>query len=329
MNISRRRIASALALLPAASAIPRAASAQPASWPTRPVKIMVPYAPGGGPDVLTRRLAEAMSRQLGQNVLVENKVGAGGIIAAEVAARAAPDGYTLLLGASTHVTQKLIQPAVKFDPLRSFVHATRISTSPSVLTVDANASWRTASELADAIRKAPGRFNYASGGIGSAAHLSAAAFCVQLGLEAVHVPYKGSVEIVPAIISGDVQFGFPVSSTVLPLLEAGKVRALAVSSGQPMTSLPSVPTLREATGDQDLVLDAWSGIWLPAGAGPELVARVAAAVQQALADPDVRAFYDKSGSPVSLTATPAEFTHFIEAQTAKYAKIVAAAEIKL
>lgn len=328
MSIPRRRLMRGMALLPIAWASPRTARAQPAVWPTRPVRIVVPYAPGGGPDVLTRRLAEVMSRQLGQNVLVENRVGAGGIIAAEVTALAPPDGYTLLLGASTHVTQKLIQPSVKFDPLRSFAHATLISTSPSVLVVDVKAPWRTVGELADAIRKAPGKFNYASGGIGSAAHLSAAAFCTQLDLDAVHVPYKGSVEIVPAVLAGDAQFGFPTSSTALPLVESGKVRALAVTSGRRMTSLPSVPTLREATGDEDLVLDAWSGIWLPAGAPPELVARVAAAVQRALAEPEVRAFYEKSGSPVSPTAAPVEFTRFIEAETGKYARIVAAAGIK-
>ena len=319
--IRRRFVFASLAL-----SLATALQAQPSSaenYPRQPIKLVVPYAAGGGPDVLARRLADKLGPLLGQTVYVDNRVGAGGVIAAETVAAARPDGYTLLLGASTHVTQKLLSPSVRFDPLTQFVHITRIGTSPSVLIVAANSPYRSVRELADAARAAPDKLNYASGGIGSAAHLSGAAFVSAAGVEVAHIPYRGSVDIVPSIMTGDTQFGFPVLSTALPFVEQGKVRALAVTSSRRSARLPDVPTLKEALGRDELVLDAWSGLWAPAATPKPIVDKINAAVLKALADPQLRKAYDDLGAPVNPTATPQEFTQFVLAETAKYARLVA------
>lgn len=324
MTLTRRHLVLASLAGPALHLAPAQAQAP---YPQRPVRLVVPYAAGGGPDVLTRRLAERLGPLLGQTVFVENRVGAGGVVAAETVVQAEPDGYLLMLGASTHVTQKLLSPQVRFDPLTQFVHIVRTSISPSVLVVAADSPWRRLQDLLDAARQTPGRLNYASGGVGSAAHLAGAALVSAAQLQVTHIPYRGSVEIVPAILSGDTQFGFPVASTALPLVQQGKVRALAVTGDRRMTRLGAVPTLKEVLGRDDLVLDAWSGLWAPARTPAAIVARLNGAMQQVLAEPAIREAFDAAGAPVSPTRTPEEFTRFVLAETAKYARLVVSSRI--
>lgn len=309
----------------AAGAASRAFASE--AWPQRPVRLVVPYPAGGGPDILTRMIAERVAPLLGQAIVVENKVGAGGAIAAELVAAAEPDGYTLMLGASTHVTQKLISPQFRFDPLTQFVHIVRTSISPAVLVVRADAPYADAAALVRAVQQQPGKLNYASGGIGSAAHLSAAALATAMKVDAVHIPYKGSVDIVPSLINGDTQFAFPIASTALPFITQGRVRALAVTSGTRLAQLPAVPTLREAFKRDELVLDAWSGLWAPARTPDAVVARVNDAVRRAMSERALIDAFDKTGSPVALTRTPAEFSQFVLAETAKYARLVVAARL--
>lgn len=326
MQTNRRHfLLGSLALAPALRAAPKDVD----DYPRQPVRLVLPYAPGGGPDVLIRRLAEKLGPLLGQPVFVENRVGAGGVVAAELVAAARPDGYTLLLGASTHVTQKLISPSVRFDPLTQFVHITRTSISPSVLIVAAASPYRSIRDLVDAARRTPGALNFASGGIGSAAHLAGAAFATAAGIDVAHIPYRGSVEIVPSLLNGDTHFAFPVASTALPFVEQGKARALAVTSGRRMARLPNVPTLKEALGRDELVLDAWSGLWAPAQTPKPVVDRLNAAILKALSDPELRNAYEAAGSPVSTTATPQEFSRFVLAETAKYARLVVSSRISV
>lgn len=309
----------------AAGVVPRALASE--AWPQRPVRLVVPFAAGGGPDILARMIAERAAPLLGQAIVVENKVGAGGAIAAELVVQAEPDGYTLMLGASTHVTQKLISPQLRFDPLTQFVHIVRTSISPAVLVVRTDAPYADAAALVRAAQQSPGKLNYASGGIGSAAHLSAAALATAMKVDAVHIPYKGSVDIVPSLINGDTQFAFPIASTALPFITQGRVRALAVTSGTRLAQLPAVPTLREVFKRDELVLDAWSGLWAPARTPEPVVARVNDVVRRALADKALIEAFDKAGSPVSPTRTPGEFTQFVLAETAKYARLVVAARL--
>jgi len=299
------------------------------AFPSRPIRLIVPYAAGGGPDIQARKLAEVVSRDLGQPLVVENKVGAGGILAAEMVAQQPADGYTLMLGASTHVTQKLLQPSVRFDPVTSFTHIIRSGFSPQVMLVKSSSPYRTVADLVLAARKAPGALNYASGGIGSAAHLSGAAFANAAAIDLVHVPYKGSVEIVPSLIRGDTTVGFPVASTAIPQLQNRTVRALAVTSAHRLPGMPQVPTLNEALGRTDLALDSWSGIWAPAGVPKPVVARLHAAILKALNDPAIRDFYQQAGTVIDPTPSPEAFDRFVSDEMGKYRRIVEQSHISL
>jgi len=305
--------------------------AQGSGYPNRPIKIIVPYAAGGGPDVLARRMAVKLAEALGKGavVIVDNIVGAGGILAAQNVARMAPDGYNILVGASSHIVQKAMQPSVTFDPMKDFAHITRFAFSPSILVVSANSPYRTVEELIAAARLAPGKLNYASGGVGSAAHVCGAAMTLHAKIDVVHVPYKGSVEIVPSIITGATQFAFPIASTAIPQIQAGKVRALAVSSTQRMPALPNVPTLAEVFKTQDLALDSWFGLWAPAGTPPAVVDILFKAVVKTYDDPALRTFSEAAGALIALSSSPAEFTKFMEAETLKLEKIVKAANLSV
>ena len=320
-----------LGLGAAALGFPVLASAQGGDYPSRPIRIIVPYAAGGGPDVLTRKMAVRMAEALGKGavVIVDNIVGAGGILAAQNVARMAPDGYNILLGASSHLVQKAMQPSVTFDPVKDFVHVTRTAFSPSILVVSASSPYKTVDDLVAAAKKEPGRLNYASGGVGSAAHMCAAAVALQAKIDVVHVPYKGSVEIVPSIIQGATQFAVPIASTAIPQIQAGTVRALAVTSAQRMPSLPNVPTLVEALKSPDLALDSWFGLWVPAGTPPAVVDTLFKAVAKTYEDAALRADSEAAGAPISLSASPAEFTRFVEAEAVKLNKLVKAAHLSV
>lgn len=319
----------ALGLGAAGIGLPALALAQGRDFPDRPIKIVVPFAAGGGPDVLTRKMAVKLTEVLGKGsvVVVENIVGAGGILAAQSVARMPADGYNLLLGASSHIVQKAMQPNVKFDPMIDFARITRTAFSPSILVVNASSPYMTVQDLVAAARKAPGKFNYASGGVGSAAHLTGAAMVLQAKIDVVHVPYKGSVEIIPSILSGATQFAFPIASTALPQIRAGRVRALAVTSPQRTPPLPDVPTLVEAFNAPDLSLDSWFGIWAPAGTPPAVVDTLFKAVVKTYDDPALRADSEKAGAFVALSKSPAEFTEFMRAETVKLDKLVKAAHL--
>ena len=323
---SRRAVLQFAAAGTAAVFAPGLARAQ-AGYPAKPIKLILPYAAGGGPDVLTRVLAEKMGEMLGQRVVVDNRVGAGGMLAAQIAAQSSPDGYTILLGSSSHVTQKLLEPKTEFDPMTSFTHIARLATAPTLMVAEAEGPFRSAADVVAAAKAAPGKFNYGSGGIGSAAHLAGAGFATFTGIEVVHVPFRGSVEIVPAILSKTVEFAFPTASTAVPQVNAGKVRALATTAPRRLPQLPDVPTLKELYGSDDLVLESWSGLWGPANLPAPVVTRLNEVALAVARLPEIVALHEKIGSPIDTTATPAEFTAFIRSETAKYAKLVAAAKI--
>jgi len=288
-------------------------------YPARPVQLVVPYAAGGGADLLSRRMAGLMARHLGGSVVVENRVGAAGVVAAQSVAQAAPDGHTLLIGASTHVAQKALNPAVPFDPLRDFTHVVRTSSAQSVLVVPADSPWRTLEDLLRDVRSAPGRFNYASGGIGSTAHLAGMALATAARLNVVHVPYRGSVDIIPSLLARDTQFAFPVQITAQPLIEQGKVRALAVSGERRSPRLPGVATLAELMSDPQLVVEGWSGIWVPSGTPAAVVRAIEDTVRTTMADPELVAASEALGLHLWLTRSPAEFTDFVRSESVRYA----------
>ena len=299
-----------------------AAGAGAQSYPTRPVKIIVPFAAGGGPDVQTRQMAPKLAEALGGAVVVENRVGAAGIVAAEVVAQAAPDGYTLISGSISQVVQKILRPEAKFDPQTSFVAITLTNAAPTVLIVPADSPVKTAKELVAAIKAKPGQFNYGSGGVGTAAHIAGATLTSVLGLNAIHVPYRGSVEIMPALLGGQIQFAFPIAGTAVPHVKSGKARALATTGAKRLPSLPEVPTMKELFGDDLFVQESWGGLWAPAGTPAPIIAKLFAATRQTMADPALRAQFSAGGAEVELSASPEAFSAFMKAESVKWAKLI-------
>ena len=292
------------------------------SFPAKPVRLIVPFAAGGGPDALARQFAPKLAESLGGTVVVENRVGAAGTVAAVSVAQALPDGYTLLLGSSVHLVLKHLNPGAAYDPLASFEPVTLTSSGPSVLVVAADSPAKDLKGLEAMLRAQPGKLNYGSGGIGTPAHLAPAAMLALIKADAVHVPYKGSVELVPALLAGQIQFAFPIAGTALPQMRAGKVRALAVTSAARMPQMPEVPTLRETYGSDLLVIDSWGCVWAPKGTPKPVVDRLFAAIVKAHQDAQLRAFYEQLGSVMRLSASPAEFGAFVRAENAKWGELV-------
>ena len=291
-------------------------------FPSRPVRLIVPYAAGGGPDVQARQMGPKMGEALGQAIVIENKVGAAGVLAAQFVAQAPADGYTLLMGSNTHLIQKILQPDLKFDPLNEFVPVCNMAASPTVLVVNAESPYRRAEDLIAAAKASPGKLNYSSGGIGTSAHLAGATLVSLSGLKVTHVPLKGSVEIAASLLRGDTDFAFPVAGTAMPQVKGGKLRALAVTSGARLKELPTVPTLQEVLRNELAVQESWFGFWAPARTPMEVVAKLHAAATRTLNDPAVKAHFEGSGSSPAFSESPQAFAAFVRNENRKWAEII-------
>ena len=309
---------SALVLAPFAAA--RAAD----PFPTRPVRVISPYAAGGGPDVQLRQAGPVLGEALGQSIVIENKVGAAGVLAAQYAAQQAPDGYTLLMGSNTHLIQKAMQPDLKFDPIADFAPVANLATSPTVLVVRADAPWQKFDDLLAELKAKPGAMNYGSGGIGTSAHLAGATMVSLAGLKVTHIPLKGSVEIAASLLRGDTQFAFPVAGTGVPQVKGGKLRALAVTSRKRLPQLPEVPTLHELMGKNELaVQESWFGMWAPAKTSPDIIATLYAAMRKTVGTPSVQAAFEAAGNEANLMGeSPQAFTAFVRSENRKWADVV-------
>ena len=292
MNRRAVRRAVLSSLFAGVAAGPRAL-AQPA-WPARPVRLVVPAPPGGGIDVFMRSLAEPLSAALGQNVVVENRAGASGLIGFKAVANSVPDGYTLGYVHAGMVTLQAM--GGKLDMVREVRAVARVSASPMVAVVAAKSPYRSIGDLVTAVRAAPGRLTYGSGGPGTPAHLVVELLEERLGdFKVVHVPFKGAIETANAIIGGDIDFQIGLIGANLPLVAAGKLRALAVTSPARLAQLPDVPTMAEA-GIPGFVFESWGGLAVPAGAPDAVVARLNDVLPGALASAAVRDMIFKQGS---------------------------------
>jgi tripartite-type tricarboxylate transporter receptor subunit TctC len=302
-----------------ASPLARAADA----FPNRPVRLIVPYAAGGGPDVMVRQFGPKLGEVFGQTVVVENKVGAGGVLAAQyVAQQTAPDGYTLLVGSNSHLIQKILQPSLRFDPVADFIPITTFGSSPSVLVVAATSPYRNVQDLVAALKAAPGKMNYCSGGIGSAAHLGGATLLSLSGASAVHVPLKGSVEIPLSLLRGDTDFAFTIAGTAVPQVKGGRLRALAVTSAAALAELPGVPTLQAAMHSDLAVQEFWFGFWAPAKTPPGVVSTIYRVTRQALSNPAVEPMFAATGNAVVYDDSPQSAAAFVQAENSKWTKII-------
>lgn len=294
---------------------------------TKPIRIIVPFTPGGSTDILVRAIAPKLTQSLGQNVVVDNKPGAGGSLGAGEAAKAEPDGNTLLMGhIGTLAVNPSMYPKLPYDPLKSFVPVAYVARVPNVLVVNAASPIKSLKDLVDAARAQPGRLTYSSGGNGSAAHITFESLKLKTRIFMLHIPYRGTAPSVTDVIAGQVDCSFTGAPAVIPHVRSGRLRALAVSSPQRLAALLDVPTVAES-GYPGFEADQWYGIVAPAGTPETRVTRLNAEINKALALPDVAQQLALEGAtPVPLT--PQAFGDLIKREIPRWAEVVKAGQVK-
>ncbi|MCT9811749.1 tripartite tricarboxylate transporter substrate binding protein [Acidovorax sp. Be4] len=275
-------------------------------WPSRPIRWVLPYQAGTGPDITARLLANAVSPLLGQAIIVDNKGGAGGNIGARLAAKAAPDGYTWVYSAAPMAANMGMYKDPGYDALKDFRHVMRLTSSDIVLIVPVDSATPTLAELTARMRAAPGQLNYASGGVGTPSHLGVELLLSAQHVQATHVPYKGASELVNAVLGKQVSFGMPIFGVAYPQIQVGKLKAIAIAGAQRNPLLPDVPTLAEL-GVRGVDLTSWGGISVPAATPDPIVARVSAAFEKALQQPGLRAQLEANGGNVRPSASAQEY----------------------
>lgn len=308
------------------AACPQSASAQ--SYPTRPIKLIVPFAPGGGNDTVARTIGQRLAALLGQPVVVENRAGAGGVLGAEVAAKAPPDGYTLFLGGvGSQVINPSLHAHLSYDAAKDFTPVALLASAPLVLVVHPSVPASSVKELIALARAKPGQLNYASNGNGSSSHLAALMFDSMAGVEMVHVPYKGLAPALTDLLSGQVQLMFSSVVAIVPHIKSGSLKPLGVSGAKRLSLMPDLPTIAEA-GVPGYSTSSWYGILVPAGTPHDIVMRLNKEINVVLRDPEVRrALANDGADPVG--GTPEEFAAYINTETARLGKLVKDARIQI
>ena len=302
---------------------------QAADFPTKPLTLVVPFAPGGPTDAMARVLAAALKGPLGQTVIVDNKPGAGGNIGAEWVARAPADGYTMLFGTSGPLAiNQFLYPKMAYDPLRSFAPVIEIGDLPNVLVVNPSVPARNVQELVALAKARPGTLSYASSGNGASSHLAGVMFNLRAGTDLQHIPYKGTGPALNDLLGGQVAMTFTDVLTALPHVQAGKLRALAVTTAARSKALPDVPTLAEQ-GVKDMNVSVFFGIVVPAATPPDVVARLNAAYVRVLADPELRGKLAAHGLEPPAATTPAHLTEYMRQEAARWQDVVKASGARL
>lgn len=312
----RHWLGAALALAGALAAGPLAAQ----TWPSRPVMLVVPFAPGGTTDVLARALAEKLTTALGQPVLVENRGGAGATIGADYVAKAKPDGYTLLMGAVHHTIATSVYKKLPYDFQKSFTPITTVALVPNVLVINANTPAKTVAELIALGKATPGKLSFGSNGAGTAQHLIGAQFSGMAGVELLHVPYKGSAPLTTDLLGGQVSMSFDTVTPVLQQIKVGKLRALAVTTGKRSSALPDVPTLAES-GMKGFDLGTWFGVLAPVGTPLDVVARLNAEMVKIIQSPGFKRGMEEIGAE-PIGNTPQQMAQQIADDTVRFARLV-------
>jgi len=297
------------------------------TYPSRPIKIVLPFAAGGGTDTVARVLAQQLTKQMGVSVVVENKAGANGNVGAEAASRAQPDGYTLLYNTSFIVTNPWLYQKLSYDPVADFEPVLLIAKVPLVLVVHPSVPAKTLNEFIAYARANPGKLSYASSGIGGSTHLANLLFQRAAGIDAVHVAYRGGGPALNDVMAGAVQFYMDTVNTSLPQIKAGNVRALAVTSLNRLRDLPDVPTISE-TVQPNFEVVSWQGLAVPAKTPPAIIVRLQQEFSRALKDPTVRErLAAQSAEPVG--STTAEYISFLEQERALWGETIRAAQVRL
>ncbi len=324
---ARRRFVFALAALVAA-ALPAAPAWSQTAYPVKPVRVIVPFPPGQAADIFTRMLADRLSATWGQQVVVENRGGGGGVPGVMAGKEAPPDGYTWLVGTSgTLGVNPSVYAKIPYDPLKDFAPASNIFIAPLVIVAHPSFAPKTVQELVAAAKKEPGKISYASAGPGTAQHMTGELFKSRAGVDLVHIPYKGSGPGITDLIGGQVPIMFDSVASALPHIKSGKVRAIAVTTASRIPQLPDVPSIAES-GYPGFEGVGWSGIVLPAGTPSAIVERVSADIQKLLNEPQLRdRIVDRGGIPDP--RTPQGYADFIRAEIEKWAQVAKAANVRL
>ncbi len=313
---------SAVVLAGAASSLATEAVAQ--SWPSKPVRIIVPFGAGGGTDIQGRLLGKKFYESMGQTFVVDNRPGASGLLGAELAAKSPPDGYTILFTTASLSVNVSLYKKVPLDPLKDLLPISWISSVPLVLVAHPSVPVKSAKELIALAKKRAGKMNVASNGSGTTSHLSIEMLKQFAGVDVTHIPYKGGGPAITALISGEVDFTFATALAAQPYVKSGRVRALAVTTGKKSAAFPDLPTM--ASIYPGFESDNWYAMFFPAGTPKEIVAKMNAEILKALKAPEVRNFMEKEGAdPVG--STPEELTAYFKREIDKYAKVIKAGNI--
>jgi tripartite-type tricarboxylate transporter receptor subunit TctC len=311
-------VASALALLPAA------AWAQ--AFPVKPIRIVVPFTPGGPNDILARMIGQRYTAAWGQQTIVDNRPGGGTVIGSDLVAKSAPDGYTLLMVSTSHAANSSLMPKLPFDTLRDFISVGQAVSSPNVLVVHPSVPAKTTADLIAIAKARPGQITFASGGSGAATHLAGELLKILSGTDMTHIPYKGAGPATIDLISGQVTWMFGTILPTIPHVRAGKLRALAVSGAKRATVLPEVPTVAEQVAGFEA--SSWYGIFAPAGTPPEVIAKLNQEMARALTPPEVRQRLAAEGTEV-VAGSADEFMTLFRAEVAKWARVIKQSGIRL
>ncbi len=320
-DVAVRSTTRRLLLMAVATGLLAAPVAMAQTYPAKPVKLVVPFPPGGSLDITGRLVAQKLTEAWGQPVVVENRPGAGGNIGADLVAKSAPDGYTILLGAlSTHAVNPSLYARMPYDAAKDFAPITLLAITPNVLVVNAASPVNNAREFIAYVRANPGKLSFGSGSSGSAGHLAGELFKVETGTDAVHVPFKGGAPATQALLAGDTQFMFDNLANAMAQVKAGKLKALAVTTAKRSPLVPDLPTMAEA-GLPGFDISTWYGLFAPAGTPPAIVAKWNADVTKILNTPEVRSRLIADGAEPSPN-TPEQFAQMIASELTKYARIV-------
>jgi len=297
------------------------------AYPGKPIKIVVPFAVGGIADTFARAIGAKISDAWGQPVVVENKAGAGGNIGADLVAKSPPDGYTLVMGnIGTHAVNQSLFKTMPFDTMRDFVPIAHVLDAEGLLVVHPSVTANTVPELIALARSQPGRMTYASGGLGTTSHLAGELFKSVAKVDIVHAPYKGNSPAITDLVGGQTQMIFATMPTVLPMVKAGRLRAVAVIGPQRSPALPDIPTVAESLPGFEV--SNWIGLFAPAGTPPEIVARLNVEVQKVMRSPEIEKRLETEGAKF-IPTTPAQFADFQRAEAAKWARAIRDANIKI
>ena len=297
-------------------------------YPTRPIRLIVPFAPGGGNDTVARLVGESLGKRLGQPVVVDNRTGAGGVVGAEAAAKAPADGYTLFLGGvGSHAINPNLHKDLPYDPIKDFTAVSLLASAPLVLVVHPSLPAQSVQQLIGFARSHPGKLNYASNGNGSSSHLAAVMFASLAGIDMVHIPYKGLSPALTDLLSGQDELMFSSAIAILPHVRAGKLRILAVTSKKRMSLLPDIPTIAES-GVANYETSSWYGVLAPAGTRPEIVRRLHDEIVKVLAQDDVRkALAQEGAEPVGNSSE--EFAEFIRLEKQRLGAAIVRGKVTL